>query len=170
VILFNLATLEERVLVKIPAEGHWLASGQVNGDWATWESCDGDPVDSWGNCQVYRYRIQTSETEILPNPGLQQYGAGIASDGTAYAVRSGGSDTYACGDGAVIVRVLPDGTSDVVASLAGGKDANNVFAFEEADGSTVLYFDRVRCSDYARNVYRVALPLVQASTAEGRAR
>ena len=40
VILFNTSTSEQRVLVNLRGRNHYLSSNQVNGDWATYESCD----------------------------------------------------------------------------------------------------------------------------------
>ncbi len=40
VVLFNMSTTEVRVLANLRSRTHYLISNQVNGDWATFESCD----------------------------------------------------------------------------------------------------------------------------------
>lgn len=159
VILFNLSTGEHRVLMRLGTKRHYLTTGQVNGDWATWETCDGRIASgTWSNCQVHRYRISTRETQVLPNAGAQQYGAGVTSDGTACLGRSGWSSEWHCGANVRIVRVSPSGATGVIARLPSGIDTGSIFAFEEADGSTTLYLDRWSCRTGESDVYRIDLP------------
>jgi hypothetical protein len=156
VILFDLTTSERRVLADLEYGTHFVTSDQVNGDWATWEACRYRPSDdTYSNCQVFRYQISTSTGTMIPNPGKQQFGAGITSDGTAYVVRAGSAAEYRCGKNVRIVRIELDGSSHVIANLPEGRDSFNTFAFDESDGSTSLYFDRYRCPGSNYNVYAI---------------
>ncbi len=169
VVLFNLTTGEERVIAEHRIRNLW--AGQVNGDWATWESCDsvfegddGGGVFTAVNCQVHRYQISTGEKEGISNPGVQQWGAAVSDDGTVYLVRGGRRDEWRCGVNNKIVRLLPDGTSDVIASFPDGIGSAELFAFEEADGSTTLYLDRFDCESHSGGIYRMEVPAEEVST------
>jgi len=156
VILFNLVTLEQRVVANIGFQTHGLLDHQVDGDWATWETCDLERSDStFSNCQAFRYQISEDAVEQLPNPGRQQYAVGVAPDGTAYLLRSGRSDEYRCGARPRIVRVEPNDDAHIIAALPVGVDLVNMFAFEEADGSTTLYFDMFTCAGEHSDIYRI---------------
>jgi hypothetical protein len=143
-ILYDRLTEQSQVLAEADPRHKYLISNQVNGDWAVWELCrlrDGN----FTNCNVFRYQISTDETVRLPNPNRQQYGSAVTSDGTVYYVRTGREDAWVCGAGARLVRYPVGGPATVVASLPKGKDAFSMFAFEEADTSVTLYFDRITC-------------------------
>lgn len=154
VILFNLDTQEQRVLENLATRSHYLTADQVNGDWATFESCDLDQ-GTYANCQAHRYQISADQAARIPNPDRQQYAAGITDDGTAYLVSTVGSDVWNCGAGAALVRQPVSGSREVIATLPEGFDSFNTFAFEGSDGSVTLLFDRVRCSDGSSGIYEV---------------
>ncbi len=154
VILFNLDTLEQRVLENLATRSHYLTADQVNGDWATFESCDFDK-GTYSNCQAHRYQISTDLVARIPNPDRQQYAAGITDDGTAYLVSTVGSDVWNCGAGAELVRQPVSGSREVIATLPEGFDSFNTFAFEGSDGSVTLLFDRIRCNNGASGIYQV---------------
>lgn len=154
VVLFNLDTSEQRILESLRSKTHYLASDQVNGDWATYESCDSDR-GTLSNCQAYRYRISTRDLAKIPNPDRQQYAAGITKDGTAYLLSTGESDHWECGAGATLVRQPVGGSRQVVATLPTGIDSFNAFAFEESDGSVTVLFDRIHCGNGASGIYEV---------------
>lgn len=157
VILFNLSTTEVRILASVRSRGHYLISDQVNGDWATWESCDLRRGRSFTNCEAFRYQISVGgSSSMLPNPGRQQYAAGVTSDGTAYVVRTGRRVQWRCGAGARIVRIATDDTATVIASLPRGIDAINTFAFQEGDGSTTLYHEWWDCRARRGDIYKIS--------------
>jgi hypothetical protein len=154
VILFDLATKEQRVLANLRQRTHYLVSDQVAGDWATWESCDfGD--GNYSNCQVHRYRISTDHGRKIPNPQRQQYAAGITSDGTAYFISTGGPDAWSCGNGATLVRQSVGGSRKVIATLPDGIDSLNTFAVQESDGSVTWLFERLRCRRGSSGIYAI---------------
>jgi hypothetical protein len=155
VVLFNLQTGEETVLRERMTRRSYLISDQVNGDWATFESCRFDLDVGFTNCNVFRYEISAADQTKLENPGQQQYGGGVADDGTVYVVRSGKRDFWACGLHAKIVRMPLVGPGVVIAKLPDGKDALTAFAFDEPGGSTTLYFDRYSCRKNQSGIYRI---------------
>lgn len=144
-ILYDRTTETSRVLATARPRHHYLISNQVNGDWAVWEKCKFDSSGGYSNCNVFRYRISTKQTVRLPNPGKQQYGSAVTSDGTVYFVVGGRSDYWHCGTNAKLVRYPIGGPRTVIASLPNGKDAFSMFAFEEGASAVTLYFDRTNC-------------------------
>jgi hypothetical protein len=144
-ILYDRTTETSRVLAMARPRHHYLISNQVNGDWAVWEKCKFDFTGGYTNCNVFRYRISTKQTVRVPNPGKQQYGSAVTSDGTVYFVVGGGSDYWDCGTNAKLVRYPVGGPRTVIASLPSGRDALSMFAFEEGASPVTLYFDRTNC-------------------------
>jgi hypothetical protein len=156
VILFNMATQQHFVLRDLAEDSHYLASDQVSGDYATFESCRWDPeADRYSDCEAFLYEISTQELNRIENPGLQQYAAGVTDDGTVYVVRSGGPRYWHCGTNARIVRYPEGGPGVVIARLNVPRDALNTFALEETGGSTSLYFGRMNCETGAAGLYVV---------------
>jgi len=155
VVLFNLMTGEETVLRERLSRRTYLVSNQVNGDWATFESCRFDLDVGFTNCNVFRYEISAADLTKIENPGQQQYGGGVSDDGTVYVIRSGKRAFWACGLHAKVVRVPLSGSGVVIAKLPDGKDALTAFAFDETGGSTTLYFDRLSCRNGRSGIYRI---------------
>ena len=155
VVLFNLMTGEETVLRERMSRRTYLVSGQVNGDWATFESCRFNFDVGFHNCNQFRYEISATDLTKIANPGQQQYGGGVSDDGTVYVIRSGKRDFWPCGVHAKIVRMPLTGSGVVIAKLPDGQDALTAFAFDEAGGSTTLYFDRFSCRNGRSGIYRI---------------
>ena len=157
VVLFDLSTGTDTVLKTLPRPyiSNYLISGQVNGGWATFESCRqrrGELFD----CQVYLYDISAGGDPVeFANPGGQQYAGSVSSDGTVYLVRSRNRDHYVCGSHTKLVRVPVGGPAVVIASLPDGKDSYSTFALDEPEGSTTLYFDRFPCRTNVGGIYRI---------------
>ena len=158
VVLFNISTSASIVLRKLSYRSHYLVSDQVNGDWATFESCGyryrrGEYFD----CQVYRYQISTEELVQIENPGVpqQQYAGAVSGDGTVYLVRTRNRDHWECGDHARLIRYPLGGPGVVIAKLTEGKDALTTFALDETGGSTTMYFDRFGCGNARDGIYRI---------------
>jgi hypothetical protein len=155
VVLFNVSTSASIVLQKAPYRSTWLVSDQVNGDWATFESCGLDRRFEYSDCQVFRYQISTDELVKIPNPGVQQSSASVSGDGTIYLERIRNRDHWKCGSRARLVRYPVGGPGVVIAELPDGIDSFNTFALDEADGSTTMYLDRVRCGRSRSGIYRI---------------
>lgn len=156
-ILYNRITGRSRVLGgEIDPRHGYIDSNQVNGDWVVWERCQ-TAGGQFTNCDVFRYQISTKETVRLPNPGKQQYGSSVTSDGTVYFIRTGGSDYWRCGAGAKLIRYPVDGPETVVASLAKGKDAFATFALEGPYETVSIYFDQRACKQgQVGDIFKVA--------------
>ena len=151
VVLFDRQSGESRTLARVRGRNRWLMSNQVNGDYLTWESCNGD-LD---NCNVVRYQISAKDRDRIPNPGKQQYGGAVTSDGTVYFVRAGQSDAWKCGASVRILRYPDGGPAEMIATVPRGKDVFTMFALEEEDGSVTLYFDRYSCRTNYGDVFRI---------------
>jgi outer membrane protein assembly factor BamB len=143
-VLFNLQTSERKVLFDRREAAWYVATGQVNGDWLTYETCR-ERRFTFEDCQVFRYRISTQELLEIPNPGLQQYAAVVTSDGTVYFARGGRRTRWECGTRVKLFRYPVGGTPTLIARLPDGRDSITAFAYEEADTSTTLYFDQTNC-------------------------
>lgn len=151
VILHNMTTSEERVLASVTRRTRYLVPGQVNGNWATYTRCA--PV-----CNVIRYDIAARTKKTLGKPATavprEQYGASVSADGTVYLARSGRT----CGSrGIRLVRygALDPAIGTVVARLANGFDLFFSFIRDNADGSTDVFYDRVRCANGRWDVYKI---------------
>jgi len=155
VVLFDLSAGTDTVLETLPYLSHSLTSGQVNGGWATFESCRQRHWE-FSDCQVFLYDISAGGDPLqVANPGVQQYAGSVSSDGTVYLVRTRNRDHYVCGSHTKLVRVPVDGQAVVIASLPDGKDSYSTFASDEPGGSTTLYFDRFPCRTNVGGIYQI---------------
>ena len=154
VILVDVTTGDQTVLRERSVRRSFLISDQVNGDWATFESCR-IRGGAFTNCNVFRYEISTADLTKVPNPGQQQYAGGVSDDGTVYVTRTGFRSHWECGRHSKIVRVPLSGPEQVIARLPDGKDALSMFAFDETGGSTTLYIDRLSCSNFISGIFRI---------------
>ena len=152
VVLFDLSTETSTVLSKLPIRTNYLVSDQVNGDWATFESCRVRRGD-FSDCQVHLYDISAETLSEVTNPGVQQYAGGVSADGTVYLVRQRNRDHWVCGKATKVVR-MDGGTGTVIATLPEGKEIFNMFAFDQG-GSTTLYMDPTRCRNGVGGIYRI---------------
>jgi hypothetical protein len=150
VILHNQTTSEERLLATVSRRAHFLVAGQVNGNWATYTRCA--PV-----CNANRYDIATRTKTTLGKPAtgvpLDQYGASVTADGTVYLARAGRS----CGSNVRLVRfgALDPSTGTVVARLPAGFDLFFTSIRDNLDGSTDVFYDRVRCATDRWDIYKI---------------
>lgn len=147
VLLRDLTTGGTRILDKVRWTFGFNWPGQVNGNYAVWFRCA-------ARCNVFLHDIGAGTTTMIPNPSRQQYSSSVTSDGTMYFVRS----ARGCGALTQLVRRPLGGPSKVIAALGAGRDASRTFAFENADGTTSVYFDRFRCATRAWDVFQVVDP------------
>ncbi|MGZ8579807.1 MAG: hypothetical protein ACXWW9_00810 [Actinomycetota bacterium] len=152
VVLFDLSTETSTVLSKLPIRTNYLVSDQVNGDWATFESCRVRRGD-FSDCQVHLYDISADTLTEVTNPGMQQYAGGVSADGTVYLVRQRNRDHWVCGKATKVVR-MDGGNGTVIATLPEGKEIFNMFAFDQG-GSTTLYMDPTRCRNGVGGISRI---------------
>jgi hypothetical protein len=149
VILRDRATGTSLVLDRLPRAGgpRIAESGQVNGNYAVWYRCA-------PSCNVFLRDIAAGTTSRIPNPqGRQQYSPSVAGDGTVYFVQSG----RGCGTSVRLVRHPLGGPSTVIASLAPGRDSFHTHVEDDGGGSS-FYFERIRCSNGAADIFRVVDP------------
>jgi hypothetical protein len=154
VILYDSRSGSFAVLAQVDPRTGFLDADQINGDWLVWESCVFSH-NRYSECDVFRHRISTGRTVRLPNPGAQQYSPGVASDGTVYYVRNGGSAYWRCGAHAKIVRYPLRGPATVLTSIAHGTDVFAQSVLEGQYGLVTDYFDETRCSDFRSDVYKL---------------
>jgi hypothetical protein len=155
-ILFNTVTGERRVLANEPAASSLLETGQVNGDWATWISCDEDySTFTASHCQVYRYRISRDRIVQIPNPHKQQFGSMVTPDGTVYFTRNRNRHSWECGRGAHIVRYPVGGPAESIASVPSGFAVLWGRAVTEGGGSITLHMYRIPCTFDPGGIYEI---------------
>jgi hypothetical protein len=119
----------------------------VNGNYAVWYRCA-------PSCNVFLRDIAAGTTSRIPNPqGRQRYSPSVAGDGTVYFVQSG----RGCGTSVRLVRHPLGGPSTVIASLAPGRDSFHTHVEDDGGGSS-FYFERIRCSNGAADIFRVVDP------------
>jgi hypothetical protein len=150
VFLRDLGTGSTPMLDQIRLRNGFLWLGQVNGNHAVWHRC----INRTRRCNVLMRDISAGTTTMIPNPGRQQYSPSVTSDGTVYFIRSG----RGCGNTVQVVRRPLGGPSKVIAAVGAGRDVQTTFAFQHADGTTAVYFDRVRCATGAWDVFSVVDP------------
>jgi hypothetical protein len=150
VVLYDRLTQETRIL-EVAGARRWLAPGQVNGNFATWERCERGGV----NCDVFLYQVDTQSVTQLDDGGVQQLPGVVAADGTAYVVRVGGRDRYRCGRNVRILRFPLGGSGTVIATIPPGKDIYSMNVHTQSDGSDTLVFDRFSCNTGNTNVFRL---------------
>jgi len=150
VILHNTNTSETRILDERVNRFHVrVGPGQVNGDYATWETINGRT----SVLNVFLYQISTATTTKLPRPtGKVQYYPSVTADGTVFYLRSG------LGCGHVVLRKYAAGVDTPLAVLPRGYDVlSNTFAVDEGGGVTSVYFDRVQCSTGKSHIYIITV-------------
>jgi hypothetical protein len=142
IVLFNTATDTQIVLAERSGSRTFLASGQVNGNWAVYFICRGRV------CNTFRYDITGQTTEKVPNPSdFQQYAPSVSDAGAVFFLRS----PPACGHN---VRFMTwDGTTspELFLALPEGRDSFDTFVDDSAGGS--LYYERIRCRNFASDIY-----------------
>ncbi|HJS69505.1 MAG TPA: hypothetical protein VJ744_01780 [Gaiellaceae bacterium] len=138
------------MLDQIRSRNGFLWVGQVSGNYAVWYRC----TVSNRRCNVRMHDIAAATTTVIPNPGRQQYSASVTSDGTVYFIRSG----RGCGNSVQVVRRPLGGPSNVVAAVGAGRDVQSIYALQHVDGTTTVYFDRIRCATRAWTSSRSSIP------------
>ena len=146
IVLHNTTTSAEIILGESERPQKYLASGQVNGNWAVYYFC-GIYV-----CNVFRYDIMNDETAKVPNRGdKQQYASSVSDEGVVYFVRS----PPACG---LNVRFMTwDGSTkpSVFLDLPDGRDSFDTY-FDDATNS--LYYERLRCGPFTSDIFSEPAP------------
>jgi hypothetical protein len=147
ILLYDMTTGRMRTLDRV--SGPWARfaqSGQVAGDWATWQACT--PY-----CKVFVHRISTRQTWMVPNPDRRfQYAPSVTSDGSVYFAES----HAACGS-VTIGRYHAGGNPVTLAALAPTTDLSFTSARVLRGGSTELLYDATSCADYSGDLRALTL-------------
>jgi hypothetical protein len=152
IVLANTRTDEVKLIDKQERnKPRYLVAGQVNGDWAVWES----HVAQTQKLNVRLYRISTSSRLILPLPaGRVQYSPSVNSTGDVFYVRS----RPGCGVSVVIRRNDRSGTDSLVTTIPSGSDVFKTYAVNQPGGGVAVYYDVYKCSTGAIDIYKVTVP------------
>jgi hypothetical protein len=124
----------------------FAAAGQVNGNWAVWNTC---AVAS--ACQVYRYNIANDTILKLPNvQDLDQYAPSVTPAGTVFFARSGAKFTQH----SRMIRFPFGGPIEIMFALEKGTGIGSTFAYTDLAGpTTTVYYDRYKAETNQWNIY-----------------
>jgi hypothetical protein len=149
VILRNLATGEERVLVRVRGLGAYVFPGGVNGDNAVWNVCR---YSRGGlGCEAFHYDIAAKTARRLPNGGSPRQFATITPGGRLYAVRADRD----CGKNVRLARIETGSPAVVVMRFPAGTEPTDVVAFEDGSAGTRVYFERLTCKSERSDILRL---------------
>ena len=150
VILHNTNTSETRILDERVNRPHTQVSpGQVNGDYATWESMN--YRTNVRTCFCIRSRPRRRRSCQGPPASCSTHPS-VTPDGTVFYLRSG------LGCGHDVLREYAAGVDTPLARLPRGYDAlTNTFAVDEGGGVTSVYFDCVQCSTGKSHIYKITV-------------
>ena len=141
IVLHNTVTGVETILAEDIRAHKYLASGQVNGNWAVYYFC-GTLV-----CNVFRYDLTSEETRKVPNRGnKQQYASSVSDEGIVYFLRS----PPECGRNVRIVSWDVATAPSVFLDLPNNRDSFDTF-FDDATSS--LYYQRLRCGPFTSDIF-----------------
>ena len=151
ILLRNLVTGEQRLLVEGDGLKRWAQPGTVNGNFATYVKCRRLSL-----CNVFVYDIATDTRTQVPNPmGRALFAASVTAAGTAYFAES---TNINCGRGVSIWTYPLGGPKARLATLGRGRDTAVTSPVEDAGVNTTVFFDRYRCRDDAADIYEVVQP------------
>jgi hypothetical protein len=148
IMLYDFQEARMRTLDRVSGPyARFAQSGQVAGDWATWQVCS--PY-----CKVFVYRISTRQTFFVPNPERRyQYAPTVLEDGTVYFAES----HAACGN--VTIERFHAGAAmpATVASLPPDTDLSFLSPRTLGDGTFELLYDATSCEDFAGDIRAIRL-------------
>jgi uncharacterized repeat protein (TIGR01451 family) len=161
VVLHNLASGEEIILARGRIDSTYLTPGQVNSHYAVWTKCV-------TRCDVFLFDLQSRTITRVPNPlGKEQYSVSIDAADKVYYARGG----RACGASTKLMRwdsgsAATSGPVKLLA-LPTGQDFEPSYAVSNADGSTTVLYNRVRCP-WSRpfDIYEVTDPSTDLSVTQ----
>ncbi|HEX6208460.1 MAG TPA: hypothetical protein VF058_08910 [Actinomycetota bacterium] len=144
--LFNRTTQERRLVASMSRGRRVLLTGQVRGEYVSFEKTTWDRRGRATSCNVYRYDIASSATTLIPNPEKKcQWGPSVNDEGTVYFARGG----FACGRG-VSLRSHPiGGPTQVIWQLPKKNSLTTTYAWDREDDATNVYFGTYKCGRWA---------------------
>ena len=153
IFLYNTNTTKMRRLAATSGRRWYLRPLQVNGNYVVWEK-DDSPHGHLAACDVFLYDIAGKTTTKLANPKARcQYSAAVNPVGTVYFARSG----FRCGKNVVLRRLPLGGSVSTIVNFADGHDVSNLYAVDNGDTTTDLYYDPFRCGRRS-NIVKVTEP------------
>jgi hypothetical protein len=143
IMLYDFQEARMRTLDRVSGPfARFAQSGQVAGDWATWQVCS--PY-----CKVFAYRISTRQTFFVPNPERRyQYAPTVLEDGTVYFAES----HAACGNVTIERFHAGDGAPVTVAGLPENTDLSFLSPRTVGAGTFELLYDATSCEDFSGDI------------------
>jgi Tol biopolymer transport system component len=155
IILHNLASGRQRLLVTGNGGRRWAQAGEVGGSFLTYVKCHNPSY-----CNVFRYNIATRAVRRVPNPRHRAlYAASVTGDGTVYYAI--GSE-IACPRDAGLWKLTPHGRKVKLATLGPRFDIASTSPVVMPNGSVEVFFDaygarRASCGARSADIYKVTV-------------
>jgi len=145
-LLLDMATGESQVLASSSGWSRYFLPGGIAGGLAVWSRLSFDfKAGWWTSCDVYVHDVATGVTSKLDNPGPKcQFVGSVDAGGTVYYGRAG----WGCGRHSQLLGAIPGQEPTVLVSFERGRDFFSIYARDNVDGSTTLYFDPGTCDEY----------------------
>jgi len=152
--LYNTNTHELRTLASTSGKAWFLVPSQVNGNYAVWEKAKVHRHRNVG-CDVFLYDIAGGTKTKLANPNDRcQYSPGVNPAGTVFFARSG----FGCGKNVVLRQQPLASSATTVGTIGAGHDVISLYAVDNGDTTTDLYYDPASCTKARADVVKVTLP------------
>ena len=152
--IYNTTTLELRTIASTSGNNWLLDPSQVNGNYAVWDRYKfrrHRPVE----CNVFLYDIAGDTKTKLANPNNRcQYSPGVNPAGTVFFGRSG----FGCGRNVVLRQIPLAGSPTRVVKIRSGHDVQSLYAVDNGDTTTDLYYDPSSCTKAKADIVKVTLP------------
>jgi len=153
IFLYNTNTLELRTLASTSGRRNLLSTAQVSGNYAVWEQ-DKFHRGNLVGCDVFLYDILAATTAKIVNLNARcQYAPAVNPAGTIYFARGG----FPCGKNIVLQEQPLASSATTFATLARGHDVVSLYAVDNGDTTTDVYYDPYRCGDQA-DIVKVTEP------------
>ena len=151
--LYNTTTHDLRPVASTSGRRWILRSSQVSGNYAVWEKTEVRHGRLAG-CNVFLYDIAGDTTTKLDNPNARcQYGPAVNPAGTVFFARSG----LGCGKNVVLREQALASSATNFANLSDGHDVFSLYAVDNGDTTTDVYYDPYKCGAKA-NIVKVTEP------------
>jgi hypothetical protein len=152
--LYNTNTHELRTLASTSGKAWYLEPSQISDNYAVWEKAKFRSRHAVG-CDVFLYDIAGQTKTKLPNPNDRcQYSPGVNPAGTVFFGRSG----FGCGKNVVLPEQPLAGSATTVGTIGAGHDVISLYAVDNGDTTTDLYYDPTSCTKVKADVVKVTLP------------
>jgi hypothetical protein len=152
--LYNTTTKELRTVASTSGRAWDLGPSQISGNYAVWDKAKVRRRNVVG-CDVFLYDIAGGTKTKLPNPNDRcQYSPGVNPAGTVFFARSG----FGCGKNVVIREQPLGGSASKVVTIPAGHDVSSLYAVDNGDTTTDLYYDPMSCTKAKADIFKVTVP------------